>query len=1336
MSDQGTTSRTRGGSTARSPNPSGTRKRDRVYLDALRLANEWQGLPPGEDRFSIIRALKTHNIYRELGWTPHQVRLTEALIGQVPDHYWRAGSRPEVWLTQEELQQLFGCGERAVRYHIRRLMKLGVLVPRDSTNCHRKVQYDPRTGERIAFGLDLSPIGPRLPDILNKAEDSKAEHHTRKLRRAQIKCIRKNNRETLEQALRDGTLSLDNPTALALQSRIAALWPRRALTVLSSSALARMVEDAEGIEADLIAVLAPPPQSSPTPPKASGISPILAGRPAKSCRLTGKNPVQPITITNESEIEIPVAAEASTAPPEQPAPQSAARLRPERGDCSRRTGKPPPEWLLLESLSPSIAQHLPANRPVRLADLHEPITSARTQLGVSDEAWERACVAMTPAGAVLAMIVTASRRDAGELEKPAPAYLNGMSKAAEDGELNLTLSLWGVIDRFKRSSAAYQATCPSTPSPTASGASKTFPAERIRQAFPAVATAGGRAEATYPSGFPKSETDMTADRQNTPEQALPEIETLRSLLAATQFMTISQPVLVPVDWQDLATAAERLASELDTLLRHKEPTLHALRAQAEETVGTEAASAAVVITAAAHALDLLRKPIVQSFQDMISASARGSLRLRQRADVVLQALAAERSPSKALAPQLPLPPLESIHSVIQDVDRYWHPSLASAGWPAVIGVARWRVARELRLSDEAWKAACRRMGRHGAAVAVLVVASRYYLATISNPDESLRGMSRRARTGKLHLNRALRDVLSQLEFVRNPSPSPNPAVSLPSLDNLHTLCRAERQITRGILLDDKHDRSLPDYLDHLHPSWLLLIHDARGEAYAQNYLFEPEWRDGCAAIGEHAAAAVWCLASHRHMAAGEGGDDFHIDFFRGSLRMAAAGALDLPRAVEMEVRAVRGESLDELDLLQPGPHADQALELLPDSVCAPPDKDLDHPWGWDAIAQEAAKFAEQIGISPDTWHRCCEAFGKRQAAGAVLYAMPMRGLAAFPDPETNLLAELEDHLDWDHGRESHQQPHTIRFSATDLEREIDRVLVNAATAAAPCSVIDTALLPPLDELLNAADPRIRSHLANLPAREIDLDRFLRAARSVCVDELGISPELWAQAMHVLGPHGTATAGALIAIHDEYYVPGNPLLPGQDPTETPENSLLNCIRSEVRAPGCLRRNLVDEHLSPATSLHDDTDPDVLQALEDEALRAPPGNSLLHRLPTLDELYKVAPPNLLWAIGRTHDGAPDWRRLLAALDPVRRSVLKIPDRSWAQALHILLEPGTAALATFLAAAAHHQSRDPERFWKFDDDEIDLEFHFCIQRELEEPGFLTGEIRELYYEIKHFE
>ena len=278
----------------------------------------------------------------------------------------------------------------------------------------------------------------------------------------------------------------------------------------------------------------------------------------------------------------------------------------------------------------------------------------------------------------------------------------------------------------------------------------------------------------------------------------------------------------------------------------------------------------------------------------------------------------------------------------------------------------------------------------------------------------------------------------------------------------------------------------------------------------------------------------------------------------------------------------------------------------------------------------------------------------------VLYAMPMRGLAAFPDPEPNLLVQLKDHLDWDYTHARHRHPLAIDSSALELEAEIDRVLVNAATAAAPCSVIDTALLPPLHELLNAADPTHPGPaLRTSPDGEIDLDRFLRAARSVCVDELDIPTELWARAMHVLGPHGTAAAGTLIAINEDYYVTGNPLLPGQTPTETAENSLLDYITSEVRAPGSLRRALVDEDLSPAASLHDDTDPAVLQALEDEALHAPPGHSLLPRLPTLDELSKVAPLDMRSAIGRTRDGVPDWRRLLAALDPVRKSVLKISD-----------------------------------------------------------------------------
>ena len=432
-----------------SPNPSGTRKRDRPYLEALRRANEWCGLPPGADRFTITRSLKKHDVAARLGWSSRQVFLTEALIGVTTARDWKDSSRPMVWLSQDALKQLFNCtSDSTVRYHLRRLMELGVLAMRDSTNCHRKVLYDPQTGERIPFGLDLSPIAALLPRVLQTAEAAEQEHHKHQLQRLQIRSLRKSNKETLDQAIEDGRLSDDDPVTLRLQSRIDALWPRNALARLALSALSELLRDAEALEADLIAALTPTSPSAP--PDDLVIASILDGKPTKTRCLTSENHPQPITITNESKIEITVAADPQATTTPQTDTPSAARHGPERGNCSRRSapnGKAPPAWLIFESLPPSFAAHLPVGHTPTSTDLRTAANLTRSRLGVSPSAWREACQQLSPDGAALAIAVVASRSDAGEI-RSAGGYLRGMMEAARKGELDLSRSLWGMVDRL------------------------------------------------------------------------------------------------------------------------------------------------------------------------------------------------------------------------------------------------------------------------------------------------------------------------------------------------------------------------------------------------------------------------------------------------------------------------------------------------------------------------------------------------------------------------------------------------------------------------------------------------------------------------------------------------------------------------------------------------------------------------------------------------------------------------------------------------------------------------------------------------------------------------
>ena len=144
--------------------------------------------------------------------------------------------------------------------------------------------------------------------------------------------------------------------------------------------------------------------------------------------------------------------EHSTEPEEPPA----ARLRPEgeAGSPSSLGRAPvaggPPAWLILDSLSPRLSRFLPAGRSPTADEFFEAANRTRSELGISPEAWREACTALSPAWASMAVVVVASRDDAGEIHTSAGGFFRTLTDRARLGTLNLAGSLWGVIERHEQ----------------------------------------------------------------------------------------------------------------------------------------------------------------------------------------------------------------------------------------------------------------------------------------------------------------------------------------------------------------------------------------------------------------------------------------------------------------------------------------------------------------------------------------------------------------------------------------------------------------------------------------------------------------------------------------------------------------------------------------------------------------------------------------------------------------------------------------------------------------------------------------------------------------------
>ena len=128
MSNQDTRSRLRRGNTLRSPNPTGGRKRDAVFYEALDRADSTPDLPKGTNRFTAIRLLANRSFARAQGWHPALVAQLDFYIGKTRPLDWLPGNLRIVWPRVEDTAEELGVTEDTVRTNDRKLMLLGAVA--------------------------------------------------------------------------------------------------------------------------------------------------------------------------------------------------------------------------------------------------------------------------------------------------------------------------------------------------------------------------------------------------------------------------------------------------------------------------------------------------------------------------------------------------------------------------------------------------------------------------------------------------------------------------------------------------------------------------------------------------------------------------------------------------------------------------------------------------------------------------------------------------------------------------------------------------------------------------------------------------------------------------------------------------------------------------------------------------------------------------------------------------------------------------------------------------------------------------------------------------------
>ena len=461
MSDQDAAGRPGGGNTPRGPYMTGCRIHKPEFDRARDAAEAWTGQEGGLDHWRLLDLLEADGVAARFGLKNRHTDYLRASFKKLCSEDFEPGDwPPTVWMTKEKLATKVRVSSLRVVSEIEKdLARAGFIYWTDTASRRRDGKRSKHDG-RIswAYGVDFSPFHAMAQEIEDTARLVEEEQTERKGLIHEIATIRCHTRILLQAALHSQRATAE--AIRPLLDHVLALPAAKGMQSADVHALRSLAEDARLFQEHALALTEPPQPASGEPPQkqteGSGPASPEGENGAENC--TPGYDLRPgfNSITHQFQEITLGAAGPPTESPQEPQEPPAAHLWPEReaGSPSSLGRAPvdggPPAWLILDCLSPRLARCLPGGRPPTADEFFQAANQTRSDLGISPEAWREACSALSPEWASMAVVVVASRDDAGEIHTSAGGYFRKLTDRARAGTLNLAGSLWGVIERNEK----------------------------------------------------------------------------------------------------------------------------------------------------------------------------------------------------------------------------------------------------------------------------------------------------------------------------------------------------------------------------------------------------------------------------------------------------------------------------------------------------------------------------------------------------------------------------------------------------------------------------------------------------------------------------------------------------------------------------------------------------------------------------------------------------------------------------------------------------------------------------------------------------------------------
>lgn len=408
--------------------PAGIRKISRVSIATETLAERFAGTDE-ERRRRILFIFK--RAAPHIGIGPHLRETIDLLWSWTQPQDWGDGARPIVWPSNACLSHELGISERQVRKRLRELEGRGLVAAVESPNGRRYGRRDNEGRIVFAYGIDMSPLAVRLPQLEAAAEAAAETRRHRTDLRRRLTIARRAICQILEAAEEAsvGTAALWSSIA----NRAAAIaYPDTdgALDLAVQALEALQVEARQAFEtacsgAEATAEANGFQQKKTAQEELSDRHIYLQQHPSR--RDTGSQPAED---SHEEGSGSGSGGEISG-------------QRPATNGASADTDRVSPALLAYAVPELDAGKGPEGGRP----DWNSIVEGAellRHHLGISKDAWGRACLTMGREAAAAAVAVIFAKRS--DIRSPG-GYLRGMVAKAERGELNLAASVYQVRDR-------------------------------------------------------------------------------------------------------------------------------------------------------------------------------------------------------------------------------------------------------------------------------------------------------------------------------------------------------------------------------------------------------------------------------------------------------------------------------------------------------------------------------------------------------------------------------------------------------------------------------------------------------------------------------------------------------------------------------------------------------------------------------------------------------------------------------------------------------------------------------------------------------------------------